>query len=155
MLLGVLVFQLPKLTGGGSSAPEAAPATSGDVTAADGTAIVPATTSTTVAATTTIAPRVPAGVPRAVLVGVTVGGSAQPKAGEGTAARLHAVHREGPVRAVAAEGRGHRAAGAPTATGSTGTGSRRQGWRQRLDHRPGAVDERHDRGQRRRPSPSR
>ena len=85
LLLGVLVFQLPKLTGGGSSS-TAAPA-AGDATSADGTTVVSdgsstAVASTTAAATTTTT-RIPAGVPRAVLVGVTVGGSAQPKAGEG------------------------------------------------------------------------
>ncbi len=123
LLLGVLVFQLPKLTGGGSSAPEAAPATSGDVTAADGTAIVPATTSTTVAATTTIAPRVPAGVPRAVLVGVTVGGSAQPKAGEGQLRAFTLFTEKDPFLQSLPKDAATAPPASPTATGSTGTGT--------------------------------
>jgi hypothetical protein len=90
ILLVVLLFQLPKLTGGGSKGTTAAPATdtSGGTTSAEGTTIVASGTDTTVAATTgavttTTAPKVPAGVPRAVLVGVTVGAGAPQAAGEG------------------------------------------------------------------------
>jgi hypothetical protein len=87
ILLVVMLIQLPKMMGG-SKAPAAAPATDATGgTSAEGTTIVASGTDATVAATTgavtTTAPKVPVGVPRTVLVGVTVGGAAQPAADEG------------------------------------------------------------------------
>jgi hypothetical protein len=90
-LLGVLVLQGPKLLDqlNGSSTPAAAPAdTSGGTTTASGSTVVPsgaaATTPTgTVAGSTTTTTTVPAGVPRTVLVGVTVGAGALQKPGQG------------------------------------------------------------------------
>ncbi len=82
VLLAVLVVQLPKLKGGSSSpSSSAAPATP---TSEDGLTPTSATTvAATTAGSTTATTPVPAGVPRAVLVGVTVGGGALLKPGEG------------------------------------------------------------------------
>ena len=82
VLLAVLVVQLPKLRGGSSSpSSSATPATA---TSEDGLTPSAATTvATTTAGSTTATTPVPAGVPRAVLVGVTVGGGALLKPGEG------------------------------------------------------------------------
>jgi hypothetical protein len=92
VLLALAVLQGPKLMGQDDSpAPAAAPAsdTSADgTTSASGTTLTPgavttgAPTTTAAGSTTTTTP-VPAGVPRAVLVGVTVGAGAQLKPGEG------------------------------------------------------------------------
>ena len=69
VLLAVAAFQVPKLLGGSSPAP----ATASEATGTTDTAGVSAGSTTTV----------PAGVPRAVLVGVTVGFAGRPPAGEG------------------------------------------------------------------------
>jgi hypothetical protein len=88
VLLGVLVLQGPKLLdtlNGSEPAPAAAPATdpSGGTSTAEGSTLVSGTPTTSVAGSTTTTTPVPAGVPRAVLVGVTVGGGAPQKPGEG------------------------------------------------------------------------
>jgi hypothetical protein len=75
VLLAVAAIQVPKLLGGSSPAPAAANA------ATDATGIT-GTTGTVAGSTTTTTP-VPAGVPRAVLVGVTVGSAGRAPAGEG------------------------------------------------------------------------
>ena len=70
VLLAVAAIQVPKLLGGSSPAPAAATGTTG-------------TTGGTSAGSTTTTTAVPAGVPRAVLVGVTVGSAGRAPAGEG------------------------------------------------------------------------
>ena len=72
VLLAVAAFQVPKLLGGSSPAPAAASEATG-TTGATGVSAGSTTTTTTV----------PAGVPRAVLVGVTVGFAGRAPAGEG------------------------------------------------------------------------
>ena len=74
------MLQGPKLLGGSDEpAPAAAPA--GSTSA--GTTVVPGSAGSTTAGSTTQTTAVPAGVPRAVLVGVPVGGGALLKPGEG------------------------------------------------------------------------
>ena len=93
VLLGLAVLQGPKLMDqlNGSSAPAAAPATdtTGGTSTASSTTVIagavptdPAATPVAAGSATATTP-VPAGVPRAVLVGVTVGGGALQKPGEG------------------------------------------------------------------------
>lgn len=89
VLLAALALQGPKLVkqvGGSSSTPAAEGAGSDASTPAAGTTITPGTLTTgtaTTAGSTGVTTPVPAGVPRAVLVGVTVGADGQPKPGEG------------------------------------------------------------------------
>ena len=76
VLLAVAAIQVPKLLGGSSPAPAAASEATGATTPTGTTGGLSAGSATT---TTTV----PAGVPRAVLVGVTVGFAGRPPAGEG------------------------------------------------------------------------
>ncbi len=80
VLLGVAALQGPKLLGG-SDEPQPAAAPAGSTSA--GTTVVPGSAGSTTAGSTTQTSVLPAGVPRAVLVGVPVGGGALLKPGEG------------------------------------------------------------------------
>jgi hypothetical protein len=133
-LLGLLVLQGPKLMDqlNGSSAPAAAPATdtSGGTSTASGTTIVagalptdPAATATVAGSTTTTTP-VPAGVPRAVLVGVTVGGGALQKPGEGQLRAFTLFTAKDPfVQQLPQEPAATPAPAAPSSSGGSGGGT--------------------------------
>ena len=138
VLLGVAALQGPKLLGGSDEpAPAAAPA--GSTSA--GTTVVPGGAATT-AGSATQTSVLPAGVPRAVLVGVPVGGGALLKPGEGQLVPslssrakdpfVQTLPRSPPQRTPAAPGRLRSARAA---------GRRRRHGRRRLDrtatrHRP-------------------
>jgi hypothetical protein len=85
VLLVMVAIQGPKLLGGSDEpAAEAAPAG----TTADGTTVVPGATGATTAGSTPQTTTVPPGTPRAVLVGVPVGGGVVLKPGEGQLRRF-------------------------------------------------------------------
>jgi hypothetical protein len=83
ILLALLAIQLPKMMGG-SSAPSASRASGATgATGASGVTSSTASSSADETAATPSAPAVPPGAPRAVLVGVTVGGTGRAVADEG------------------------------------------------------------------------
>ncbi len=142
VLLGVVALQGPKLLGGSDTpAPAAAPA--------PGTTVVPGSAGSTTAGSTTQTTVVPAGVPRAVLVGVPVAGGALLKPGEGQLRAFTLFTAKDPfIQTLPKEPTTATPAPPAASGGSGGTGRRRLRGRRHDRTRGNPAHLRHHRGQR-------
>jgi hypothetical protein len=138
ILLALMAIQLPKIMGG-SSTPKASGAASASratgATGAEGVASSPtASSSADESAATPSAPVVPPGAPRAVLVGVTVGGAGRPVADEGQLRVFTLFDAKDPfVQQLPAE-----TSGATSPTGEPTLSDTQPGAADEADAKPGA-----------------